>query len=116
MNEKIRGLDVRDVEMDEIWGFVQKKEGHKLSSEKHVAEIGTAYCFVGMERNTKLVLAHHLGKGDIPSTDCLLAHILVYPPATHHEDTTGSRYGCGAMPAAVRMPLASAENWPLGSS
>jgi transposase-like protein/IS1 family transposase len=69
MDEKIKNLDVRDVEMDEIWGFVQKKEGHKLSSEKNDDAIGTAYCFVGMERNTKLILAHHLGKRDANSTD-----------------------------------------------
>jgi IS1 family transposase len=69
MDRKIRNLDVRDVEMDEIWGFVQKKEGHKLASEKDMDEIGTAYCFVGMERNTKLILAHHLGKRDANSTD-----------------------------------------------
>jgi hypothetical protein len=69
IDEKIKNLDVRDVEFDEIWGFVQKKEGHKLSHEKEADEIGTAYCFVGMERNTKLILAHHLGKCDSNSTD-----------------------------------------------
>lgn len=69
MDEKIANLDVRDVEVDEIWGFVAKKEGHKWDHEKDVAEIGDAYCFVGMERNTKLVLAHHLGKRDSVSTD-----------------------------------------------
>ena len=69
MDEKIQNIDVQDVEMDEIWGFVGKKEGHKMPSEKNDETIGTAYCFVGMERNTKLVLAHHLGKRDVNSTD-----------------------------------------------
>jgi IS1 family transposase len=69
MDEKIKNIDVRDVEMDEIFGFVFKKEGHKLEREKNMDEIGTAYCFVGMERNTKLVLAHHLGKRDANATD-----------------------------------------------
>ncbi len=76
MDETIRNLDVNDVEMDEIWGFVGKKENHKLPSEKSDPTIGTAYCFVGMERNTKLVLCHHLGKRDANSTDkfvCKLA-------------------------------------------
>jgi IS1 family transposase len=67
MEEKIRGLDVQDVEVDEIWGFVGKKEGHK--SEEDGAELGDAYCFVGMERSTKLVLAFHLGKRTVKSTD-----------------------------------------------
>lgn len=69
MDEKIKNIDVADVEMDEIWGFVQKKEGHKLDRERNIDAIGTAYCFVGIERSTKLILAHHLGKRDANSTD-----------------------------------------------
>ena len=62
MDEKLVNLDVRDVEADELWGFVQKKEAHRAAAEHEVAEIGDAYCFVAMERNTKLILAHYLGK------------------------------------------------------
>ncbi len=29
MDEKLVNLDVRDVEVDEIWGYVGKKEGHR---------------------------------------------------------------------------------------
>jgi len=82
MDEQIKNLDVRDVEMDEIWGFVGKKEGHKMEHEKDNAGIGTAYCFVGMERNTKLVLAHHLGKRDAISTDIFVSKLA---DATSHK-------------------------------
>jgi transposase-like protein/IS1 family transposase len=75
MEEKIRGLDVRDVQVDEIWGFVQKKEGHRWEFEKNVREIGDAYCFVGIERSTKLVLAYHLGKRDTSSTDAFIGKL-----------------------------------------
>lgn len=76
MDEKFKGLDVHDVQVDEIWGYVGKKEGHKWAHEKEVTDIGDAYCFVAIERDTKLVLAHHLGKRDALSTDkfiCKLA-------------------------------------------
>jgi hypothetical protein len=53
MQRKIEHLTVQDVEADEIWGFVQKKEGHKWPHEEDAQEIGDAYCFVAMERNTK---------------------------------------------------------------
>lgn len=33
MQRKIEHLPVRDVEADEIWGFVGKKEGHKLPGD-----------------------------------------------------------------------------------
>src|SRR5580698_5742158 len=35
MNETIKNLDVQDVEADEIWGYVGKKENHKMESEKN---------------------------------------------------------------------------------
>lgn len=72
MDEKLKNIDVFDVEVDEIWGFVQKKESHKMKHEKQVEVIGDAYCFVGMERNCKLVLCHHLGKRDQLSTNIFM--------------------------------------------
>ena len=72
MEQKIKALHVYDVEVDEIWGFVQKKEAHRWDFEKDVQEIGDAYCFVAMERTSKLVLAYHLGKRDQWSTDQFL--------------------------------------------
>jgi len=73
MISKIQDLTVQDVEADEIWGFVGKKEGHK--SDDDGAEVGDAYCFVGMERNTKLVLAWHLGKRTVKSTDAFIGKL-----------------------------------------
>jgi IS1 family transposase len=59
--------------VDEIWGFVGKKEGHK--SEDDGAELGEAYCFIGMERTSKLVLAWHLGKRTVKSTDTFIGKL-----------------------------------------
>ena len=49
--EKIMGrivvnVPVKDVQCDEIWAFVQKKEGNKAPFEAHDDSIGDAYCFV----------------------------------------------------------------------
>ena len=73
MISKIHDLKVEDVEADEIWGFVGKKEGHK--SDDDGAEVGDAYCFVGMERTSKLVLAWHLGKRTVKSTDAYIGKL-----------------------------------------
>lgn len=72
MDEKIRSLDVIDVQVDEIWGFVFKKESHKWDHEKQVEVIGDAYCFIGIEANCKLILCHHLGKRDQLSTNLFI--------------------------------------------
>ena len=62
LSEKVTNLRVKDVEADEMWGYVAKKENHKLPEERDADEIGDAYTFVGMERNTKLILTWHLGR------------------------------------------------------
>jgi len=59
LDKHIRGIRVRDVECDEIWGWVGMKEKNKTIDTDL---LGDAYCFVGMERNTKLILAWHLGR------------------------------------------------------
>ena len=73
MQRKIEHLDVKDVEADEVWGFVAKKEGHKTIEDGE--EVGDAYCFVGMERNTKLVLAYHLGKRNRIATEAFMTKL-----------------------------------------
>lgn len=68
MFDKIKNVPVQDVEADEIWGFCYKKEKERRDQEKDVYEIGDAWCFVGIERHSKLILAWHLGKRDPEST------------------------------------------------
>jgi hypothetical protein len=57
MGKLIVNVPVSDVQCDEIWGFVGKKEAHKMPAEANDESIGDAYCFVAVERNTKLVLS-----------------------------------------------------------
>jgi IS1 family transposase len=75
MISKIVNLPVQDVQADEIWGFVQKKEGHKRDQEKDAPGIGDAYCFIGIERHNKLILAWHLGRRDQRSTDAFIGRL-----------------------------------------
>jgi transposase-like protein/IS1 family transposase len=62
MADRICGLEVKNVQCDELWGYVGMKE--KTKTRKSIASnrIGDAYCFVAMERTTKLILAWHLGR------------------------------------------------------
>ncbi|MGA2902909.1 MAG: IS1 family transposase [Candidatus Korobacteraceae bacterium] len=59
LTQRIRGLSVRDVQCDEIWGWVGMKEKNKTIDTDL---LGDAYCFVAIERTTKLILAWHLGR------------------------------------------------------
>src|SRR5260370_32752554 len=60
--ETVKGVRVRDVQADEVWGYVGMKEGKKERRGVTDPEVGDAYCFFGLERHTKLVLAWHLGR------------------------------------------------------
>jgi hypothetical protein len=43
MGRSIVNVSVKDVECDEIWGFIQKKKGRKRPAEAHEEIIGDAY-------------------------------------------------------------------------
>ena len=62
LDEKIQNVPVADVQCDEIWGYVYKKESHKEPEEANDPTIGDAYCWVAIERHSKLVLAFTLGR------------------------------------------------------
>jgi IS1 family transposase/transposase-like protein len=62
LNTLVRGVEVKDVQADEIWGFVAMKEKTKNRKQIDDPQIGDAYTFVGIERTSKLVLAHHIGR------------------------------------------------------
>ncbi len=72
MGRLIVNIPCKDVECDEIWAFVGKKEAHKGPKEAHNDTIGDQYCFVGIERNTKLVLNFALGRRDTSTTQVFI--------------------------------------------
>jgi IS1 family transposase len=100
MDERLVDLPVRDVQVDEIWGFVGKKEGHKT---ENAAEIGDAYCYVAIERHTKLILTHYLGKRNNPSTEHFIAK-LAYATSTFPYQLTTD--GFSPYVKAVKKQLA----------
>jgi transposase-like protein/IS1 family transposase len=58
----VKGVAVEDVQADEVWGYVRCKEGTKTRKKIEDPEAGDAYCWIGLERQSKLVLAWHLGR------------------------------------------------------
>jgi IS1 family transposase len=72
MGRMIVNVPCKDVQCDEIWAFVQKKEGNKAPFEAHNDGIGDAYCFVDIERYTKLVLNFALGRRSQATTDAFI--------------------------------------------
>jgi transposase-like protein len=55
----IRDVPVKQVQCDELWGFVWCKE---KNNREQLEQRGDAYCFVAIERGSKLILTWHLGR------------------------------------------------------
>lgn len=60
MAKRIVNVPVKDVELDEIWGFCGKKQKSLRPGDD--PGFGDAWCFTAVERNSKLVLNFALGK------------------------------------------------------
>ena len=99
----VRNVPVQDVQADEIWGFVGKKEGHKNPFMGDDMYVGDAWCFIGIERHTKLVLTFELGKRTETSTNRFMEKLaLATHPDQQFQLTTD---GLATYPSAVYKAL-----------
>jgi IS1 family transposase len=101
MNRKIKGIAVKDVEADEIWGFVKMKKMTRLAKGITDPEVGDAYTFVGIERHSKLILAWHIGDRDTVNTEAFTEK-LNYATSGHFQITTD---GLATYPEAISYSL-----------
>jgi transposase-like protein/IS1 family transposase len=63
LDAKVKGVEVNELQLDEIWGFVGMKEKTRVA-RGYSAEYGDSWTFFGIERSTKLILAHQVGQRD----------------------------------------------------
>ena len=70
LGKKIMNVPVKDVQADEIWSFIGKKE--KQIGPDDDPNLGDAYTFVAIERHSKLVLNFALGKRNQATTDSFI--------------------------------------------
>jgi IS1 family transposase len=61
MDEKMRELPCRRVQVDEIWSYVGKKQRH-VRPEDDRTRVGDQWTFVAIDSDTKLVPAYLVGK------------------------------------------------------
>ena len=60
MDDKMRNLRPRYLQLDEIWTFVQKKNRHVRKGDS--PELGDQWVFVAIDAETKLIPTFHIGK------------------------------------------------------
>ncbi|HST52872.1 MAG TPA: hypothetical protein VLJ61_12745 [Pyrinomonadaceae bacterium] len=75
LEEKLQAIPVSDVQADEMWGFVYCKEKRKRIFYPNNEAVGHAWTYVAIERNSRLVLAWHLGKRSAEDTSIFAAKL-----------------------------------------
>jgi IS1 family transposase len=74
MRERLRGLECRRVQVDEIWTFVGKKQ-KQLADEDDRSRLGDQWTFVAIDADTKLVPTYLVGKRDLPTATAFLTDL-----------------------------------------
>lgn len=73
LDERMRDLHCDVLELDEIWAFVHKKEGHRVEGDP--AEWGDVYTWIAMDARTKLVPSHLVAKRTTESANTFAADL-----------------------------------------
>ena len=71
LDEKMRDLTLGSVEVDEIWGFIGKKQKNVTrSDDKHL--VGDVWTYIALDVQTKLIPSYIVGKRDAYHTNAFM--------------------------------------------
>jgi IS1 family transposase/transposase-like protein len=101
LSRLVRNVPVADVQADELWCFVGMKERTKKIKKNGDPEMGDAYTFVGLERDSKLALAFHLGRRTAEDASMFSAKLAAATAGGFQLSTDGFN----AYPAAIEEHL-----------
>ena len=73
MDETMRELPCRKIEVDEIWGFVGKKD--RNVTEEDSRELGSVWTWVAIDPETKVVPVFHVGKREAQDANVFVANV-----------------------------------------
>ncbi|HEV7643312.1 MAG TPA: hypothetical protein VGO50_05150 [Pyrinomonadaceae bacterium] len=71
----VKGINVKDVQMDEIWAFIGAKQKTVNQREGYDEKVGSSYTFTAIESESKLIVAWHLGKRSLQDTEIFLEKV-----------------------------------------
>jgi IS1 family transposase len=61
LDKQMRNLSCEQIQVDEIWGFIGKKQRH-ITENDNPLEVGDCWTFVAIDSDTKLIPAYRVGK------------------------------------------------------
>ncbi len=102
VNEQMRELPSRRIEVDEIWAYVGKKQRH-MTPVDDPRRLGDQYTFVGLDPESKLIPAYRVGKRDLPTAT---AFMRIFPSGWR---TKSSSHRMRSRPTSRRQNKPSAQ-------
>jgi len=74
MDTTMRNLICKDIEVDEVWSFVGKKQRH-VGLKDNPDKVGDFYTFIALDSETKLIPAYKVGKRDLPTAQAFISDL-----------------------------------------
>jgi IS1 family transposase len=71
MDAEMRELPCKNIEVDEIWSYVGKKQRH-VGIQDNPNEVGDFYTFVALDADTKLIPVYTVGKRNIYTAEIFM--------------------------------------------
>ena len=71
MDEQMKGLACKKIQMDEIWGFIGKKQKNLCPGDA-AKGFGDVWTFVAIDADTRMVPAYRVGKRDSYNANCFV--------------------------------------------
>lgn len=71
LDEKMRDLPCKRIEVDEVWTFVGKKQGRLGPGDNRILQ-GDQWIFVALDPESKLIPAHVVGKRRMANTEAFI--------------------------------------------
>ena len=72
-NAMVRDLDIVELELDEQWSYIAKKQAHVNDNDP--AEFGDCYTYIALARTKKLIVSYRVGKRDEADTKAFVSDL-----------------------------------------
>jgi IS1 family transposase len=74
IDSTMHGLSCKNVEVDEIWSYVGKKQRH-VGLKDNPQEVGDFYTFIALDSDTKLIPTYRVGKRDLLNAQAFISDL-----------------------------------------
>ena len=74
MDERMRGLTCRHLQLDELWCYVGKKQ-KRMRAEDDPSKVGDFWTYIALDGETKLVPSFRVGKRDRQTTEAFVSDL-----------------------------------------